>query len=115
MLNFFYLDKKKNQKLSFYLQNYYGLGSLSVKLICKTLGYDINIRIAQLSETDWDKLQSIIKTKYRFLLDDEVKKITFDNIQNMKNMKCYRGARHFFGLPANNRRTKSNAKTIGWR
>jgi ribosomal protein S13 len=52
MLNFFYLNKKKNQKLNFYLQNYYGLGSLSVQLICKTLGYDINIRITQLSERD---------------------------------------------------------------
>lgn len=104
-----------NVKLVFFLTKIYGLGYLSSKLICKTLGYDINTKINELQKKDWDKLYSIIKIKYMFLLDNDVKKVIYDNIEKMKNMKCYKGIRHSYNLPVNSRRTKTNAKTRGWR
>jgi small subunit ribosomal protein S13 len=103
--------KEKNQILLFYLTSYYGIGLLSSKLICKILGYDNNLRVKDLSEEDRNKLDSIIKMKFKFNLNEEVKKDVFDNIQRLKDIKCYRGIRHFYGLPANNRRTRTNAKT----
>lgn len=112
---FFFLNKNKNSKLRYYLENYYGLGYHNADLICKTLGYNIHTRINELTDKDWEKLESIIKIKYKFLLNEDVKKTKWNNIRDLKNMRSYRGSRHFYGLPANNRRTRTNAQTIGWK
>ena len=115
MLNTIYLENTKNVQVTYYLQKIYGIGKLSSQLICKTLGYDINVRTIELNSRDWEKIQSIIKIKYKFDLDNDVKKKIIDNIQEYKNIKCYKGIRHTYGLPVNGRRTRRNAKTIGWR
>jgi small subunit ribosomal protein S13 len=88
---------------------------LSSKLICKILGYDVNVKTNELNQTDWDKIYSIIKVKYKFILDSEIKKTISDNIKKMKNIKCYKGMRHSFNLPVNGQRTHTNARTKGWR
>jgi small subunit ribosomal protein S13 len=91
------------------------LGYLSAKLICKSLCFDLTIKAKDLSSEDWTKVSNIIKIKYKFLLDNEVKKNIHDNIQKLKNIKSYKGIRHLYGLPVNGQRTRTNAKTRGWK
>ena len=38
---------------------------------------------------------------------------TYDKIQYMKNIKCYKGIRHSYNLPVNGQKTHNNAKTRG--
>jgi len=104
-----------NKKLIYFLKDVYGLGYLSAELICKSLCFDLNIKAKDLKDEDWTRLSNIIKIKYKFLLDNEVKKNIHDDIQKLKNIKCYKGIRHSYGLPVNGQRTRTNAKTRGWR
>lgn len=109
------LDLKNNKKLIFLLKDIYGIGYLFAKNICKSLGYDFNTRMNQLTEADLNKINSLITIKYKYVIDTELKKQKYDNIQEMKDMKSYRGIRHSYGLPVNGQRTHTNAKTRGWR
>lgn len=109
------LDLKKDKKLIFLLRNVYGLGLLSSQKICESLGYDYNIKTSSLDQKDINKLNSLISLKFKYIVDTELKKNTYDKIQLMKDIKCYKGIRHTYNLPVNGQRTHTNAKTRGWR
>lgn len=101
------------KKLIYLLRNLYGLGLLLSKQICKSLGYDYNILFSELKKKDINKINSIITRKYKFIIDTELKKQIYDNVQNMKNIRCYKGVRHMYNLPVNGQRTHTNSKTRG--
>jgi small subunit ribosomal protein S13 len=105
------LNLKSKKKLIYLLKDIYGLGLLFSKQICKTLGYDYNVRFNNLKVKDINKLNSIITMKYKYILDSELKKFIYDNIQTMRNIRCYKGVRHTYNLPVNGQRTHTKAKT----
>jgi len=107
------LDFKKDKKLIFLLRNVYGLGLLFSQKICESLGYDYNIKVSELQQKDINKLNSLISVKFKYIVDTELKKNTYDKIQLMKDIKCYKGIRHTYNLPVNGQRTHTNAKTRG--
>lgn len=109
------LDRKSNKKLIYLLKNIYGIGFLASNKICSSLGYDINIKMNELTDDDFNKIHALITIRYKFSIDMEKKKNTYDKIQYMKNIKCYKGVRHSYNLPVNGQKTHNNAKTRGWR
>lgn len=110
ILNF---NLKSKKKLIYLLRTVYGIGLLFSKEICTSLGYDSNIRLSEVKQKDVNKINSIITKKYKYIVDTELKKVTHDNIQKMKNIRCYKGVRHVYNLPVNGQRTHTNAKTRG--
>ena len=115
MSNLLNLNTTSNKKLIYFLTKIYGIGLLYSKQICASLGYDINIKMNQLTDKDLNKIHALITVKYKFSIDTEKKKNTYDNVQHMKNIKCYKGVRHSYNLPVNGQKTHTNAKTRGWR
>lgn len=109
------LDKNSNKKIIYFLKNIYGIGLLASRKICANLGYDINTKMKDITNDDINKIHALITVKYKFSIDTEKKKNTYDNIQHMKNIKCYKGVRHSYNLPVNGQKTHNNAKTRGWR
>lgn len=107
------INFKTNKKLVYSLNSIYGIGLFRAKQLCTSLGFDTNIRLNQLSESDIKRINSLITLKYKYTVDTELKKEKYDNIQTMKNIKCYRGIRHFYNLPVNGQKTHNNAKTRG--
>ena len=107
------LNLQNNKKLIYTLKTVYGLGLLSSKKICTSLGFDINTKMNELNSTDLNKINALVNIKYKFSIDSERKKNTYDNIQLMKNIKCYKGIRHSYNLPVNGQKTHNNAKTRG--
>ena len=107
------INKSSTKKLIPFLKQIYGIGSLHALELCKALGYDINIKIYELREEDIKKINSLIAVKYKYPIDTELKKKKYDNVQIMKNIKCYKGIRHIYNLPVNGQNTHNNAKTRG--
>lgn len=107
------INVKSKKKLIPFLKKIYGIGSLHALQLCKTLGYDVNITINNLREEDIKKINSLIAIKYKYPIDTELKKRKYDNVQIMKNIKCYKGVRHLYNLPVNGQKTHNNAKTRG--
>lgn len=109
------LNTKENKKLIVLLKRIYGLGLLRSKKICTTLGYTYDVNMIELEEKDINKLTSIITLKYKYIIDNELKKKIYDNISFMKNLRIYRGIRHTYNRPVNGQRTRTNAKTQRWK
>lgn len=107
------INLKTKKKLIYVLKNIYGLGFLYSKQLCNGLGYDYNIKVNELKYKDITKLNSLITVKHKYIIDTELKKKTYDNIQLMRSIRCYKGVRHTYNLPVNGQRTHSNAKTRG--
>jgi len=112
---FFNLDFKSKKKIVYILNTIFGINSFFSKQICKSLGYDSNTKFCEIKKKDLNKLNSLVTRKYKVLIDTELKKEIYDNIQKMKNIRCYKGVRYTYNLPVNGQRTHTNAKTRRWR
>lgn len=107
------LNTTGDVKLIYNLKSIYGIGLRSAKQICTSLGYDIDTKMHDLKDHDLNKINALINVKYKFSIDSEKKKHTYDKIQLMKNIKSYKGIRHSYNLPVNGQKTHNNAKTRG--
>ena len=108
-------QKYKTKKLIFFLTGIYGINLSLARRICVSLGYDQNIKINNLKSEDLNRINTLITVKHKLMIDSDLKKQKYDNIQIMKDIKCYKGVRHSYNLPVNGQRTHTNAKTRGWR
>jgi len=113
MSTFIDFNNKTNKKLIYALRDVYGLGLSTSQRVCKSLGYDINTKLVDFRSEDLNKLTAIVSVQYKFIIGAELKKRTYDKIQQMKNIRCYKGVRHSYNLPVNGQRTHTNAKTRG--
>jgi small subunit ribosomal protein S13 len=104
----------KNKKLIYILQEVYGIGLLRSKRICVDLGFNLNIKFTDLEDKMSNKINSLITLRYRFLMQDELKKRKVANINFMRRVRTYRGVQHSHRLPVNGQRTRNNAKTRRW-
>jgi small subunit ribosomal protein S13 len=108
------LTLKKNRKLIYILKDVYGLGLSRARKICINLGYNYDIKVKELKQKNFNKMNSLITLKYKYLIQGELKKRIYDNINLMKIIRAYRGVRHTYKLPVNGQRTRNNAKTRRW-
>ncbi len=87
-----------------------GIGLATSKIILKELEIDPNRRAKEISVEEAGKIQKIIEKKYK--VEGELNRIVMTNIKRMKEIGCYRGARHSKGLPVRGQRTKTNNRTV---
>lgn len=103
------IDVPDRKKIFFALQYIFGIGSKFAADILSEAQVDGNKRANELSETDLAKINAIIDGSY--LVEGALRRQTSQNIQRLKDIKCYRGDRHRKGLPVRGQRTQSNART----
>lgn len=113
IFNFLNKGNQNKKKLIYALRDIYGIGLTSSAQLCRDLGYDVNARFSELRNQDLNKINSLITVKYKFIIEAELKKIKYDNIQTMKLIKTYKGVRHSYNLPVNGQRMHTNGKTRG--
>lgn len=97
-----------NKKINIALTYIYGLGLVSSKLILKSAGIDLNKKAADLTAEEINKIQNIIDKSFR--VGGELKREIAKNIQRLKEIGSWRGARHSRRLPIHGR-TKTNSRT----
>lgn len=98
-------------KVKFALSRIYGIGiqMASVVLNDLNLGYDLRIK---------DLTQQILANISRWFVKNKIffgitlKQKIYEFIENLKNIKVYRGIRHIKYLPVRGQRTRSNSSTI---
>ena len=99
----------ENKRMEIALTYIFGIGrSLSNKIIEKT-GIDKNKRAKSLSPSELSQLKEEIE-KYR--TEGELRHEVSSNIKRLKEIGCYRGARHSKHLPTRGQQTKTNSRTI---
>jgi small subunit ribosomal protein S13 len=99
-----------NKPIYIALSNIYGIGYTTSKKILKTLNINIHSKISTLSKDKWYKLRKYI-LNIEDKLEENLKLQISLQIKKLQDIKCYRGSRHFNGLPLRGQRTKTNSRT----
>lgn len=92
------------------LLKYYGINLFQQKKINCLFGLGSSGFITDLDKSFILKMELYIRDFY--LLEDYLKMYILDNIENLINLKLYKGLRHKWKLPVNGQRTRTNSKTF---
>jgi small subunit ribosomal protein S13 len=98
------------KKVPIALRYIYGVGPDRADQIVAHVGIDPNIRAADLSEEQLNKIMSFIAEK-KWAVEGDLRREITANVRRLQAINCYRGTRHRRGLPVRGQRTKTNART----
>ena len=87
----------------------YGIGPTTSKDILDKLGIAHETRAKNLTDDQVQKIAGFIDKE--LIIEGQLRRQVAQNIQRMKKIQCYRGVRHYRGLPVRGQRTRTNART----
>ncbi len=87
----------------------FGIGLSNSQKILASAGIDGNIRVKDLSDSEVDKIRSVIDSD--FDVEGDLRREVSMNIKRLTDLGTYRGLRHRRGLPVRGQRSKTNART----
>ena len=100
----------ENKSVFFALTKIYGIGRNTAFLICKKLGFSINLKVKDLSQEQVNEILQIVEL-LNLTLNNELKKFKSLSLKKLISIKSYRGLRRVKGLPVRGQRTHTNAKS----
>jgi small subunit ribosomal protein S13 len=99
-----------NKKVLYGLQDIFGIGMTTAKIILSKTKLDPEKRIKDMSEDDINTLRNEVENE-QYVIEGDLRQQIYANISRLKAIKCYRGIRHRAGLPVRGQNTKKNART----
>jgi small subunit ribosomal protein S13 len=87
----------------------YGVGRSNARVILREAGIDMQRRAKEMTEEELAKIITIIDRDYP--VEGALRRNIQQNIARLRDIQCYRGARHRRSLPVRGQRTRSNART----
>ncbi len=87
----------------------FGIGLSSSQKILASAGVDGDIRVKDLSDSEVDKIRSVIDSDFN--VEGDLRREVTMNIKRLTDLGTYRGLRHRRGLPVRGQRSKTNART----
>ena len=88
----------------------YGIGRFLANKILKTANVPLDKKAKDLTSEEISSVQEIIEKNYQ--IEGELRRLVQSNIKRLKEIGCYRGARHIKRLPSKGQRTKTNSRTV---
>ncbi len=97
----------------------FGVGPTLARLVLKEANVVETKKVRDLSEAELARINSIIdkgkltlgQKEITFQVEGVLRRQIAQNIQRLKDITSYRGARHRRGLPVRGQRTRTNART----
>jgi len=86
----------------------YGVGRISARRICDTVGVKHTTKVRDLSDGDAEKLRAELNN---FRVEGDLRREVALSVKRLMDMGVYRGLRHRRGLPVRGQRTSTNART----
>jgi small subunit ribosomal protein S13 len=91
------------------LRYLYGVGEKVARDLCHKAGIDPQRRARDLAEDELSRLAALLERDYT--VEGPLRRQVQQNINRLRDIKCYRGIRHRMGLPVRGQRTRTNART----
>lgn len=88
----------------------YGIGRNISKKILGELGISESTRTKDLTEPQLNSIRSLLDKK-KYTIEGELRRLVFQNVKRLKDIRCYRGLRHLANLPVRGQKTQKNART----
>ena len=103
------VDIPENKKIRYSLRYIYGIGPQTADDILAEAGINPDTKAKYLSETEVGQIIAYIEAGV--LVEGTLRRQVQQNIQRLRDIRCYRGERHRKGLPVRGQRTRCNART----
>jgi small subunit ribosomal protein S13 len=97
-----------DKRIEIGLQYIYGIGKTRSAQIIQKSGISPDVRVKDLTEQEVASLRREVE---EFVVEGDLRRRVFSNIQRLKDINAYRGIRHKRRLPVRGQHTKSNART----
>jgi small subunit ribosomal protein S13 len=78
-------------------------------MLCHNAGVDAQRKARELAEDELSRLAALLERDYT--VEGPLRRQLQQNINRLRDIKCYRGIRHRLGLPVRGQRTRTNART----
>lgn len=102
------VDVPNEKRVEIALTYVYGIGRHNVREILDKAAIEADKRARELTGEEIARLTRILD---KYVIEGELRKTIRDNIERLKSIGAYRGARHIASLPARGQRTRTNART----
>lgn len=99
-----------NKSVFFALADIHGIGKHRSSLICKKLGFSVNLKIQDLTQEQAIDILRVVES-LDILLNNDLRKFRSLTLKNLVNIKSFRGLRRIRGLPVRGQRTHTNARS----
>ena len=103
------VDIPDNKPIRYALRYIYGVGARFADDILQQTGIDGTTRAKELTEQQVSLINGTIDES--LLVEGALRRQVNQNIQRLREIRCYRGERHRRGLPVRGQRTRCNART----
>ena len=103
------VDIPENKKIRYSLRYIYGIGPQTADDIRAEAEINPDTKAKDLSETEVGQIIAYIEAGV--LVEGTLRRQVQQNIQRLRDIRCYRGERHRKGLPVRGQRTRCNART----
>jgi small subunit ribosomal protein S13 len=103
------VDLPNDKKTLYSLQYLYGVGPAVARELCEKAGVNPDSRARELTDEEIGRLALILERDYT--VEGPLRRQVTQNINRLRDIKCYRGTRHRLGLPVRGQRTRTNART----
>jgi small subunit ribosomal protein S13 len=87
----------------------YGVGPKVARELCYKAGLDPVRKARDLADDELSRLAALLERDY--VVEGPLRRQMQQNINRLRDIKCYRGIRHRVGLPVRGQRTRTNART----
>ncbi len=103
------VDIPEKKKIRYALRYVFGIGPKFAEAILAEAAIDPEKRASDLTDQEVSQITSVIDATY--IVEGALRRQVQQNIQRLRDIRCYRGDRHRKGLPVRGQRTKCNART----
>lgn len=103
------VDIPNDKKVAISLTYIYGVGSHVAREVCVKNSIDPNKPARDLDEDELSRLSTQLERDYT--VEGPLRRQLSQNINRLREVKCYRGMRHRMSLPVRGQRTRTNART----
>ena len=103
------VDIPEKKKVRYALRYIYGIGPKFAEEILAEASVDGDKRASELTDQEVSQITAVIDANY--IVEGALRRQVQQNVQRLRDIRCYRGDRHRRGLPVRGQRTKCNART----
>lgn len=87
----------------------YGVGPKTSQALCHKAGIDPQRKARDLADDELSRLATLLERDY--VVEGPLRRQMQQNVNRLRDIKCYRGIRHRMGLPVRGQRTRTNARS----
>ncbi|TVQ60329.1 MAG: 30S ribosomal protein S13 [Phycisphaerales bacterium] len=103
------VDVPDKKKIYYALQYIHGIGPKFAADLLAEAQIEPHVKANELTEQQIASINAILDTS--FLVEGALRRQVQQNIQRLRDIRCYRGDRHRRGLPVRGQQTRCNART----